>query len=43
MMMTKIGATIHGVLYLGTIDKLGHLRIPFDEIIIVFHQLQAMK
>ena len=34
MIATKIGATIHGVQILGSIDKLANLRIPFDEIII---------
>lgn len=30
----KVGATIHGIPILGTIDKLPNLKIPFDEIII---------
>ena len=30
----KIGATIHGVPILGSVDQIGDLRIPFDEIII---------
>ncbi len=32
--LSKIGATIHGVPILGSIDKIPDLRIPFDEIII---------
>ena len=30
----KIGATIHGIPILSSIDKLADLRIPFDEVII---------
>ena len=32
--ITKVGATIHGIPILGTIDKIPNLKIPFDEIII---------
>ena len=31
---TKIGATIHGVPILGSLEQLSNLRIPYDEIII---------
>jgi len=31
---SKVGATIHGVPILGSIDELANLKIPFDEIII---------